>query len=273
MHNGDGSRPRIRPAVSNRFDSSSYYEYLERQTANSDPQAQPAQQRQVIQPSQNSAQQPSPQSLQHNQAHSQLHGQPTQATPPPAPRKSKSSMWLSAMAAIAVVALLITVGVVLLGPNKGVEPTPPQGKPATKSDDAPSSPDEPESTNEQAKSELETIVSDSKSELSALEEKWVVQLSAKQPNDNAGDEEWDYSKILKEYQDNEKTYGTLAMLKSEDWSSFRVKDYWVTVIPTGYDSPEPALKKCEEFKLDRDNCFAKRLSHTKGPDGSTKLRD
>ncbi|MDK7750399.1 hypothetical protein QP572_08560 [Brevibacterium sp. UMB10442] len=271
MHNGDGSRPRIRPAVSNRFDNSSYYEYLERQTAHSDPQAQPAQQSQVIQPSQNSAQQPSPQNLQHNQPH----GQPAPVTPPQAPRKSKSFMWLSAIAAIAVVALLVTVGIVLLGPNKGVEPTPPQRGSATKPDDAPNSQDEPGSANEQAKSELETIVSDSESELSELEEKWVVQLSAKQPSDNASDqeEEWDYSKILKEYRDNEKTYGTLAMLKSEDWSSFRVNDYWVTVIPTGYNSPEPALKKCEEFKLDRDNCFAKRLSHTKGPDGSTKLRE
>ena len=271
MHNGDGSRPRIRPAVSNRFDNSSYYEYLERQTARSDPQAQPAQQSQVIQPSQNSAQQPSPQNLQHNPPH----GQPAPVTPPQAPRKPKGFMWLSAIATIAVVTLLITVGIVLLGPNKGVEPTPQQRGSATKSDDAPNSQDEPGSANEQAKSELETIVSDSESELSELEEKWVVQLSAKQPSDNAGDqeEEWDYSKILKEYRDNEKTYGTLAMLKSEDWSSFRVNDYWVTVIPTGYNSPEPALKKCEEFKLDRDNCFAKRLSHTKGPDGSTKLRE
>lgn len=182
-------------------------------------------------------------------------------------------MWLTGIAVFAIVALAVTVGFVLLGPNTGVEPTAPRPASTTEQTDTAGSGKEHESPNEQAKNELESAVADSESELSKLEEKWVVQLSAKRPGEDSGDGEWDYAKILQEYRDNEKKYGKVAMLKSEKWSSFRVKDFWVTVIPTGYDSPEPALKKCEEFKLDRDHCFAKRLSHTMGPDGSTKLRD
>ncbi|MGX6450801.1 hypothetical protein [Brevibacterium paucivorans] len=271
MHNGDGSRPRIRPAVSNRFDNSSYYEYLEKQTANSDQQAQPAQHRQVAQPSQNSQRQPAPHPQ--NQQQGPSHGQPEPGNQQQPPRRSKTFMWLTGIAILAIVALVVTVGFVLLGPNKGVEPTAPRSAPTTEPNDSASSSQETESPNERAKSELETIVADSEAELSKLEEKWVIQLSAKRPGEGTGDDEWNYAKILQEYRDNEKQYGKVAMLKSEKWSSFRVKDFWVTVIPTGYDSPEPALKQCEEFKLDRDNCFAKRLSHTKGPDGSTKLRE
>ena len=179
MHNGDGSRPRIRPAVSNRFDNSSYYEYLEKQTANSDQQAQPAQHRQVAQPSQNSQQQPAPHPQNQQQGPSQ--GQPEPGNQQQPPRRSKTFMWLTGIAILAIIALVVTVGFVLLGPNKGVEPTAPRSAPTTEPNDSASSSHETESPNERAKSELETIVADSEAELSKLEEKWVIQLSAKRP--------------------------------------------------------------------------------------------
>lgn len=116
MHNGDGSRPRIRPAVSNRFDNSSYYEYLEKQTANSDQQAQPAQHRQVAQPSQNSQQQPAPHPQNEQQGPS--HGQPEPGNQQQPPRRSKTFMWLTGIAILAIVALVVTVGFVLLAQTK-----------------------------------------------------------------------------------------------------------------------------------------------------------
>lgn len=255
MQNGDGKRPRIRPAVSNRFDNSTYYEYLEKQTT-STPQAQtPGQVQRPSQPAQPPVAQP---------VHSdpQAHG----------PQKPARNRWIATIAVIAVVALIVTGGIILLGPRTGIEPASPESAPPAVATSSPETTGY-QSLNEKAKRELDSIVSSSDPELKALEGMWVVQLSAKQPGNMSGDTTWDYATILDEYKQNEEKYGKLAMLKSENWSTFRLRGYWVTVIPQGYDSPEPALEKCEELGLDRDNCFAKRLSLTDGPDGATKLRD
>lgn len=197
-------------------------------------------------------------------------------------------------AVIAVAGVAVFIG---LGPRGGVEPAPqPQPPQADASGDtdivpgssdntgvAPSTvgansspdsdPDEDNSSDTDARQELASLVEEHDQQLKSLEGKWVVQLSAKQVGTEVEGTLWSESKVLEEFRDNEAKYGDLALLKSSDWSTFRLKDYWVTVIPTGYDSPEPALKKCRDLQLDRDNCFAKLLSTSQGPEGATKLND
>lgn len=43
------------------------------------------------------------------------------------------------------------------------------------------------------------------------------------------------------------------------------------MLDTGYEDPQEALAHCRELGIDRDHCFAKKLSTTEGPDEATKL--
>ena len=61
------------------------------------------------------------------------------------------------------------------------------------------------------------------------------------------------------------------LLWSGDWSTFRFNDYWITILGEAYDDPDEALAQCRALEIDRDHCFAKKLSTTEGPDESTKL--
>lgn len=350
MQNGDGKRPRIRPAVSNRYDNSTYYEYIEQHTGSQKPMApgqqaapgqpqvpptQPNSVAEVVAPSPSypppsgvgqvppEGQASAPGASSHmvpvtgGQAGSehvpagvggfvpgagefvpssggQVPGgvsgfvpQQPHTAEPDQRRPKRGGMWIG-VAAVGLVMLLVAVFVIYgIGPNGGVEPAQeqqpqPVAEPTEQSDIVPNSPEtaKPKATssanqasNTDAKTQLDQLVKDSEPTLKELEGKWVVQLSAKQVGTATQGKTWDESAILDEFRANGQKYGDVALLWSSDWSSFRLGGYWVTVIPKGYDSPDPALEQCRAYQLDRDNCFAKLISTTQGPEGSTKLND
>ena len=63
-----------------------------------------------------------------------------------------------------------------------------------------------------------------------------------------------------------------GLTRSERFTSFRARDYWVTLAAKPFDSAEAANAWCVAEGLAPDDCFAKRLSHTEGPSGNTRPR-
>lgn len=183
---------------------------------------------------------------------------------------------IGTIAVIAVLALGIGLGVTFLGPDRGIQATDiesPGSSSAPESpapDDAGNGGDAPATAGEQLGAHVTdgTLVAERQ-----LTDRWVVQLSAKKPGLEADERTWDEESILEEFEENQRRHPEAILLWSGDWSSFRLADFWVTVLAEPYDSPDEALATCTNLGLDRDNCFAKKLSTSEGPDGTTVLNE
>ena len=55
-------------------------------------------------------------------------------------------------------------------------------------------------------------------------------------------------------------------------TTFRYSGYYVTMIPRTFSTAAGANAWCDSEGFATGNCFAKRLSHTDGPDGNTVER-
>jgi hypothetical protein len=103
-----------------------------------------------------------------------------------------------------------------------------------------------------------------------LNDRWVPQLSSKYKDLEAEGTVWTYAKILQEHLALRQRYPGVRLLWSSDWPVFE-DGYWVTVAGIYYDDPRGALAWCTRQGFDRNHCFAKLISTTHGPEGSTKL--
>ena len=175
-----------------------------------------------------------------------------------------------------VVTVTIVLGAVFLGPDRGMQATD-----APSSDAQSSAPttgtgeSSPDATSQATAGEQLTAEVDEGTQIAQdrLAEQWVVQLSAKKPGLEANGKTWAEEDILAEFTENQRRHPEAILLWSGDWSSCRLDDFWVTVLAEPYDTPEEALETCRNLGLDRDNCFAKKLSTSEGPDGTTLLND
>jgi hypothetical protein len=62
------------------------------------------------------------------------------------------------------------------------------------------------------------------------------------------------------------------MLWSGDWPVFNGDDFWVVVHPQGFSTAAAANAWCNAQGFSTDDCFAKELSHSGGPAGTTVQR-
>jgi hypothetical protein len=83
---------------------------------------------------------------------------------------------------------------------------------------------------------------------------------------------YDEERIWKEFQAAAAAYPDAALLRSDDYSSFKRAGFWVTVVTRAFPNAESANAWCDAEGFSPDNCFAKRLSHTDGPEGNTVPR-
>lgn len=188
----------------------------------------------------------------------------------PAPRRRRRTGMtvVAAIAATVLVAVAVFLGLPLLGPNEDLKPS---EEPSTEDTDGTDSTGGGETSVPAAEQLKELAQNDHATVASKLDGHWVVQLSAKQVGLTTEQQTWTDEAILEEFEALRAQHPEAVLLNSSQWSSFRLEDYWITVLNEPYDDPEAALAKCRELGIDRDNCFAKKISSTEGPEGTTKL--
>lgn len=191
-------------------------------------------------------------------------------------RRSGPRILLATVAGVSVLAIALVLGGNFLGPDNGIRST-----------EMPSDSSQPQTgagtghasgstdsaaTAVAAGEQLRSISEDDTARaMDELQDRWVVQLSAKQDGLRTEGRTWTEEDILEEFEQNRTEHPEAMLLWSGDWSTFRFNDYWITVLDTGYEDPQEALAHCRELGIDRDHCFAKKLSTTEGPDEATKL--
>jgi hypothetical protein len=82
----------------------------------------------------------------------------------------------------------------------------------------------------------------------------------------------DAAAVLSDFADLKGQFSNIILVRSDDYSSFRQGGYWVTLVATPFASAAGANAWCDSMRLSPNECFAKRLSQTDGPDGSTAYR-
>lgn len=101
---------------------------------------------------------------------------------------------------------------------------------------------------------------------------WIPQVASKRSGTVADGITYDESSIWKEVEQLKSTYPQAALLRSDDYNSFRLGGFWVTIIIQPYTTAQEANRWCVSAGRDPDHCFAKRLSHSEGPQGNTLPR-
>ncbi|HEV7979972.1 MAG TPA: hypothetical protein VGP60_35050 [Amycolatopsis sp.] len=101
---------------------------------------------------------------------------------------------------------------------------------------------------------------------------WIPQLSAKKPGMVVGGVSFGYSEIWQDFLTIRLHYPEAKLLWSGSYSSFRYKDFWITVLPEEHDTGESVNEWCDYSGIVKDDCYAKRLSHSSGYEGNTLVR-
>ena len=209
-------------------------------------------------------------------------------TMPPAPAAvpvRSTAPWLvgglAVLAAFVLVAVAMSVlalrpATVSAAPAPVVAPTVTVGVPvpvgASGSTDTSSRPVYSAGSISGAAASLQAQVDADRSRVDALEGTWVPQLSAKHEGTVADGISYDDDAIWSHFTSLAARYPSTALLYSGDWSVFKGSDFWVVIHPQAFSTADGANAWCSAQGLPADDCFAKQLSHSAGPDGTTKPR-
>ncbi|NWJ69357.1 hypothetical protein HX744_01920 [Pseudonocardia sp. ICBG1122] len=101
---------------------------------------------------------------------------------------------------------------------------------------------------------------------------WVPQLSSKRAGTSDGGITYDEQGILDHYRGLAAQYPGAALVWSGDWPVFRNSDYWVVVVARPFTTAAGANAWCDAQGFGSDDCFAKKISWSDGPQGSTVHR-
>ena len=74
--------------------------------------------------------------------------------------------------------------------------------------------------------------------------KWIPQLSSKREGDVVVGTRYDAAAVLTDFQSWQKQVPSSVLTRSERFTSFRSKDYWVTLAAEPFDTPEAANAWC-----------------------------
>lgn len=119
---------------------------------------------------------------------------------------------------------------------------------------------------------LQQQVEGDRPQVEALVDSWVPQLSAKAVGLEADGIIYGYGEILDNFNSLKARYPQALLLRSDDYVNYELNGYWITVMPITYSSGVAANSWCDDQGIDPDNCYAKLLRLTGGPDGTTLLR-
>lgn len=128
---------------------------------------------------------------------------------------------------------------------------------------------------EQAHQDLVELQTWSQPRVEQVVDTWVPQVSSKYVGLQADGITYDEAAIVADHRAWRARFPQeqIALLWSGDYTSFKQGNIWVTVVIESYPTSEGAKAWCDQAGLDADNCYAKLISHTHGPDGATDLRN
>ncbi len=99
---------------------------------------------------------------------------------------------------------------------------------------------------------------------------WVPQLSAKREGIEDDGIIYTNADIVNNHNNLVNEFGTL-LLFSGDYN-YKTTDLWVDIVPIAFTTPDEALVFCTDRGIDRDNCFAKFITHDPNVSPTTKLQ-
>ena len=114
-----------------------------------------------------------------------------------------------------------------------------------------------------------------------LAERWLAQISAKQVRtpplmavdiDDRTMVAWTPEEILRQHLALRSQYPEVRLVYSNDWSTFDLRDWWITVAQPNVTDPVSANAWCDSKALAPNQCFAKLISNTRGSAGTTVYR-
>lgn len=110
-----------------------------------------------------------------------------------------------------------------------------------------------------------------------LSERWVPQISAKRTGLVAPDVDgrvvtWTNTEILAQHQRLRQQYPGTRLIWSDEWNTFDLRGWWVTLAGATFAEPDSANAWCDAMAISADECFAKLVSNSRGPAGTTKYR-
>ena len=146
-------------------------------------------------------------------------------------------------------------------------PGPPMRRPRPRARSAP-----PAATQSPA-ARLDAIVAADRAAAELLVDRWVPQIASKQVGTvDAAGISLDEAAILGEVAALKARFPGAVVVRSDDFTSFRRAGFWVTLVASPSASADQANAWCVANGFAPADCFAKRLSHTAGPQGSTVTR-
>ncbi|TDO15164.1 putative pyrroloquinoline-quinone binding quinoprotein [Mycobacterium sp. BK086] len=110
-----------------------------------------------------------------------------------------------------------------------------------------------------------------------LADRWVAQLSAKHPGLVAPDVNgqvltWTPCEILRQHVRLRLQYPEVRMVWSDEWRTFDLRGWWVTVAGLTFPDADVANRWCDDRAIPVDECFAKVISNSRDSAGTTKYR-
>jgi hypothetical protein len=212
---------------------------------------------------------------------------PTYGRSAPATPARSTVPWIVAGVSIVVAVVLLAVGVLAarpgaifgaVAPAPVVTPTVTVGVPvpaAASSDSSSGGSGSGTSSTSSATSSAATLaaqVASDRPSVEGLVGQWVPQLSAKRDGLVADGITYDDDAILAHYTALLSRDPSAVVLYSGDWPVFNGSDFWVVVHPQGFSTATAANGWCDARGYSTDDCYAKKLSHSGGPAGTTVTR-
>lgn len=110
-----------------------------------------------------------------------------------------------------------------------------------------------------------------------LADRWVAQLSSKQPGLVAPDVDgrmvtWTPCEILQQHLRLRGQYPEVRLVWSDDWRTFDLAGWWVTIAGVTFPDPAAANGWCDARRIPVDECYAKVISDSRDSRGSTRYR-
>jgi hypothetical protein len=192
--------------------------------------------------------------------------------------------WIIAGVSVVVAVVLVAVGVLAARPALVVPTTPvvtptvtvgvpvPVAASSDRGSDGAVPSSSSGSTSTSASSALAAQVASDRSTVEGLVGQWVPQLSAKRDGLVADGITYDDDAILAHWLSLTGRDPSAVMLFSGDWPVFNGSDFWVVVHPQGFATAAAANAWCDAQGYSADDCYAKKLSHSGGPSGTTVTR-